>query len=404
MRFLFVLFGSLSALGALEIVLMRSFDHELWQTRWGKRLSVGWPVATLLVAFARFFTLGENTPLWVTQVLMALAAFLLVGLLASIMALVVVGMYKGIRKLHARVTKSSNNNSVAMNPSRRDFLKTGVSALPALAAVGSGFGVIGSMSDIRTFDLPLRFKNLPPELDGLRILHLSDLHLGPFLNLSDLESLAEDLAENSSKGPFDVVAVVGDIADDLELLPEALRIIKAIPSRYGHYATLGNHEYYRGIRQVRQAFDAGPIPLLVNEGLALTGLEPNSPNIFLGGADDPVTLGWNGDRDAFYQRAVENSFANASSEAFKLLLTHRPGAFDKAALAGIDLSLAGHTHGGQVGFLGRSMFDLITDELYLWGQYQKGESRLYTSSGVGHWFPFRLGCPAEAPTIILRRG
>jgi uncharacterized protein len=63
----------------------------------------------------------------------------------------------------------------------------------------------------------------------------------------------------------------------------------------------------------------------------------------------------------------------------------------------------GHTHGGQIGLFGRSAFEALAPELHLWGTYARGESRLYTTSGFGHWFPFRLGCPTEAPILELVR-
>jgi predicted MPP superfamily phosphohydrolase len=85
------------------------------------------------------------------------------------------------------------------------------------------------------------------------------------------------------------------------------------------------------------------------------------------------------------------------------MLSHRPAAFDAAAENGVDLTLAGHTHGAQVGLFGRSLLEPLWPEARLWGHYRQGVSQLYTSSGVGHWFPFRLGCPSEAPVIELRR-
>jgi uncharacterized protein len=85
-------------------------------------------------------------------------------------------------------------------------------------------------------------------------------------------------------------------------------------------------------------------------------------------------------------------------------MSHRPDAFDHAAVRGIDLTLAGHTHGGQIGMFGRSVFESYWPERYLWGRYERNGSQLYTSAGVGHWFPFRLGCPPEAPVIELTRG
>ena len=94
---------------------------------------------------------------------------------------------------------------------------------------------------------------------------------------------------------------------------------------------------------------------------------------------------------------------DAPSDAFKVLMSHRAKALDFADRFNVDLILAGHTHGGQIGFNRRSVFEnFLANEPYLWGKYKKGKTQLYTSSGVGHWFPFRIGCPAEAPIIVLK--
>ena len=67
------------------------------------------------------------------------------------------------------------------------------------------------------------------------------------------------------------------------------------------------------------------------------------------------------------------------------------------------MTLSGHTHGGQVAVAGRSVFEPLLPRSYLLGHYQAGESHLYTSAGLGHWLPFRLGCPCEGALITLRR-
>jgi predicted MPP superfamily phosphohydrolase len=74
-----------------------------------------------------------------------------------------------------------------------------------------------------------------------------------------------------------------------------------------------------------------------------------------------------------------------------------------AARNGVQLTLAGHTHGGQIGFNGRSLLYTINPEKYMWGLYEKGDDKLYVSAGAGHWFPYRIGCPAEIPLYVLRR-
>src|SRR5439155_13683097 len=115
---------------------------------------------------------------------------------------------------------------------------------------------------------------------------------------------------------------------------------------------------------------------------------------------------------------LEPSIAAAMGEAppeadFRLLLCHRPEGFGPATAEGFDLTLSGHTHGGQLGFLGRSVFEKLRPGVGWWGAYARarpaetkkpGPSRLYTTSGFGHWFPFRLGCPTEMPLLVLERG
>jgi predicted MPP superfamily phosphohydrolase len=104
------------------------------------------------------------------------------------------------------------------------------------------------------------------------------------------------------------------------------------------------------------------------------------------------------------RQSIGKSIKDSVSDEFKVLMSHRPRALDVAGEFGVDLILAGHTHGGQIGLNGRSVFEGVMKERYLWGKYQKGSAKLYTSSGVGHWFPYRLGCPAEAPIITLVKG
>ena len=103
------------------------------------------------------------------------------------------------------------------------------------------------------------------------------------------------------------------------------------------------------------------------------------------------------------QQSVERALDGASQAAFTVLLSHRAQAFDYAADLGTELTLSGHTHGFQMGLGGRSLFESLMPERYIWGHYSRGESQLYTTCGVGHWLPFRLGCPPEAPLIVLHK-
>jgi predicted MPP superfamily phosphohydrolase len=240
--------------------------------------------------------------------------------------------------------------------------------------------------------IPLTFRDLPAALHGLRILHLSDLHLGAGRTSADLGALLESLRPD----PPDLIVLTGDVADQLEELEAALELVTAFAPRLGVYAALGNHEYLNDIEQMLPAYQRSSVGLLVNE---TASVRIGDATLFLAGVDDPVFFG---PARPFYERCIADCAASAPADAFRLLLCHRPEGFEPAAKHGFHLTLSGHTHGGQVGLLGRSAFEVLFGMPYLWGQYRRGESRLYTTSGFGHWFPFRLNCPAEAPIITLK--
>jgi predicted MPP superfamily phosphohydrolase len=277
---------------------------------------------------------------------------------------------------------------------RRRFVTTAAGAFPAIAVGSATAGVLGSSSRTVFPEVPMLYPHLPPGLEGLRILHLSDIHLGYFVDLEDLEQTIMDAETKRA----DLVLVTGDVADDLSVLSEALRLIAGLRPRHGIYASIGNHEYYRGIEQVRRSFDSGPFPLMIDEG---TTLGINGAAVRISAADDPARTGRFND-PVFLRRSVERSVEGAPSDAFHMLMSHRPEGFDYAAAEGVDLTLSGHYHGGiQVGWGGRAIIQGFRPDKYYWGKYRKGESMLYTSGGLGHWFPFRLNCPPEAPIYVL---
>jgi predicted MPP superfamily phosphohydrolase len=281
------------------------------------------------------------------------------------------------------------------DPSRRHFIKVAASALPAIALGSVGTGMAKSFDEVKIPRIIFEFPGLDQDLEGFRILHLSDLHLGYYFQLPNLENTMV----NAETYQPNLILITGDVSDDLTLLPDALKLINQLKTTHGAFISLGNHEYIRGIDKAVRIFNDGPIPLLVNRGIQLR--QGNSV-LFIGGADDPKSL--RSDVMDFINATVRKTMQHAPEHSFKILMSHRPRALDVADNYGVDLILAGHTHGGQVGLNRRSVFEgLVGKEPYMWGKYRKGKSQLYTSSGLGHWFPFRLNCPAEAPLIILKR-
>lgn len=245
----------------------------------------------------------------------------------------------------------------------------------------------------RVVPVPLSFRELPPELDGFRILHLSDLHLGTGPSVADLRELLEGLRS----APPDLIALTGDVADKLEELEDALALVTDFAPRCGVYAVLGNHEYLNDIAHTLPVYRRSSVRLLINEAASIS---IDGATLVIAGVDDPVFVSR---PRPFFERAVAACARAASEALFKLLLCHRPEGFEAAARHGFQLTLSGHTHGAQLGIRGRSALEALFGVPYQWGQYQRGDSRLYTTSGFGHWFPLRLNCPAEAPLIVLER-
>ena len=398
MRMFFPLIFAGSAIflvGLFEVVLLRYLNRDWWRIRYIRLAAWGLPIFGTLMVLT--WAIGEfNAKDWLIYPGAILAVSTFVLEISLMLSLPISGLIHIIRRLIDRIARHVKpENAEAVDPNRRIFLKGLAAALPVITTTSGVTGVARSFEGIRLTEVPLSYENLPADLEGFKILHLSDLHLSHYVGLDDLSDVLLRAQEHAP----DLVVVTGDVADRLNLLPEAIDMITQLNAPYGAYASLGNHEYYRGIVQVKQSFDRSSIPLLVNGSV---NIEVSNARITVGGLDDPLRMGRK--NNEFFRRCLSETLDQSASGDFTLMMSHRPDALDEAAAAEVDLVLAGHTHGGQIGFAGRSVFDTFWPDRYLWGHYRMGRTQLYTSAGMGHWFPFRLGCPSEAPVIELRKG
>ncbi len=381
-------------LGFIEVLLLRFLNRPWWEKKWVRRAALFLPL--IGTGFVLAWGLSEYYKVtWLvtpSAALAALSAILLVGLMFS---LPVSGLIHLVQWLLSRRSQGDGREPAGeIDPRRRTVLKFSAVAVPVITTTMGISGVTRAFLSANVYRREMVFDDLPPELDGFRILHLSDLHLRHYVTLEDLETV---LLEAEPHRP-DLVLVTGDIADDLSMLPTALRMIDNLDPPHGSFACLGNHEYFRGITHVHRIHDASPVPLLVDEGIRV---KIGARHIHLGGIDDPRYLG--GATDDFFRTRLDGALKDSITDDFLVVMSHRPDAFDVAVEREVHLVLSGHTHGGQIGLGGRSLFEPIWSNKYLWGHYRRKNSHLYTSSGMGHWFPFRLGCPPEAPVIELRR-
>lgn len=378
-------------LGLVNLLLMWRANRIWWNNPAIRRWSMLLPLLGLV--FVAIWGFAEwNQLRWLAFPAMFLAGIVFVTESALLLSLPISGLIHFVNWLWDRLVRHKSGTDETVDTQRRRLLKSAAAAVPAATVALAIGGKISAFADIRVFLRPLAIPHLPDHLAGLRILQISDLHLRSYVNLDSIPPLIE------AARPFapDLVLLTGDIADDYRQLPDALRLIAELSPRLGCYATLGNHEYYRGAAEAISIYNRGPIPLFINEG---TRLQVGGGSLFLGGIDDPHTM-----RDLppdFFDSCLKTTLRTRSAGDFTVIMSHRPGVLDAAPDYGVGLSLAGHTHGGQMGFMGQSVFEPLMPDVYLWGEYRRQRSVLYTTCGAGHWFPFRLGCPAEAPVLEL---
>lgn len=296
-----------------------------------------------------------------------------------------------------RSAVSGTADSISREPlSRRQFLAR---ATYTYAAAGLGLSAYGIWSAERLPAVTRRtlvFDNLPPGLDGLRIAHLSDVHAG--IHMSG-EKMAAIVAHTNALNP-DLIVQTGDMIDiSQHFIPDYVRAFRDLHAPLGVVTVLGNHDRYTGedavvkcVRDAGQVFVRNGAHVIEHRGAALALL----------GIDDPRN--WRADDPQDEDLDAALGLTPPSSEAFRILLAHRPGAFDGAAPRGIPLTLAGHIHGGQfyLPVIGWSPGRLITK--YVMGHFTQGDSQLYVSRGLGVvGVPLRVFAPPEIALFELRR-
>nr|WP_092073392.1 metallophosphoesterase [Dendrosporobacter quercicolus]NSL48075.1 metallophosphoesterase [Dendrosporobacter quercicolus DSM 1736]SDM61572.1 hypothetical protein SAMN04488502_10610 [Dendrosporobacter quercicolus] len=316
-------------------------------------------------------------------------------LMGQIIVLLLSPVFYSAYRLAAAGTGKTSAASDTML-SRRRFLRAAGSMVP-LAALGiSTYGVYSGGSHIAVQRHQLFLPQLPAYLDKLKIAQLSDTHIGLFFSVAKLE---ETLAAVRREQP-DMLVITGDFLDDLSLLEPAMHQLSKLAGelKHGIYFSWGNHEYFRDINKIRQAFKATPVTVLANGShLIIDAKQP----FYILGVDYPWAergLDQIAKRKAMFEQAIKDVPENA----FKILLSHHPDFIDNAFSAGIPLTLTGHTHGGQIALFGQSLLPVTYQ--YMRGLYQHHNSYGYVSTGAGSWFPFRLGCPAEFAVFTLHCG
>ena len=280
-----------------------------------------------------------------------------------------------------------------VDATRRALLHTLTGAAAAAPFAIVGFGAIVERTDFQVTEVDIPIHGLHPDLENLRLVQLSDIHLSPFLSE---EEFARAVDAANELRPH-LMVVTGDlISVHNDPLDACLRQIRRLRSDAGVLGCLGNHETYAGVEDyaTERAARLG-IPFLRGE----------TRELHFGNAKLNIA-GLDYQRMSWHDHYLEGAERLIVPGALNLLLQHNPDVFPTAARQGWDLTLAGHTHGGQVNveILHQNLNVARFYTPFVRGLYRSGRSAIYVTRGIGTiGMPARIGAPPEITLIRLRK-
>jgi uncharacterized protein len=230
-------------------------------------------------------------------------------------------------------------------------------------------------------------RRLPQALDGFRIVQLSDIHHSRFTS----REIIERAVRTASSLQPDIIALTGDyISKDRQYAAPCAELLGRLRARHGVFAVLGNHDHWTDAALITDLFRAEGMTVLVNQGMRF---EKNGAAFWLAGTDDTMV----GLED------LPLALAGSQADEMKLLLAHNPIVLRRAARAGVDLVLSGHTHGGQVSLRPERGASGKPRRRVVKGLVREGETQIYVTRGLGTVvLPVRFGCPPEVSLLELR--
>ncbi|MBX3355712.1 MAG: metallophosphoesterase [Phycisphaeraceae bacterium] len=265
-------------------------------------------------------------------------------------------------------------------------------------------------------EITLHVPSWPERFEGLRIAHVSDFHLGELMPMPK----ALEIIERVDRAKPDLLACTGDVVDlEWRGAEPLLKAMGELRAPMGRYLVLGNHDHLDDPDALVRAARKRGLRVLQDEVDEARETKARSDALRVGGID------WGRTKRELKERVA------SLRERPDLLLAHNPKAFPAAVRLGIPLTLAGHTHGGQVGLPDRAVraprprdeSARGTPEVVLpepagahrsvparerlrslrKGLYAQGDSRLFVNVGAGSWFPARVNCPAEILLLTVKR-
>lgn len=262
-----------------------------------------------------------------------------------------------------------------------------VVVITALTVTAIGFINARRVAQVVRIDIPLA--GLSASLAGFTIVQISDIHVGPTIKGNYVAAIVERVNDLGA----DLIAITGDVVDgSVSQLSSHTAHLAGLKARHGAFIVTGNHEYYSGALEWMAEFNSLGIRGLMNEHVTI---EHDGSHLIIAGVTDYSAHVFD-----ISQRSDPVAALNGSPQGIhKILLAHQPRSAPAAALAGFDLQLSGHTHGGQ--FWPWNLF-VSLQQPFTAGLHRLDKLWVYTSRGTGYWGPpKRFGAPSEITLLRL---
>ena len=309
--------------------------------------------------------------------------------LYALLTLLTLGSLLSVYRLTRRLLKAACHLEPE-SPERRRFLAQTIAIGASAVTVGvSAYGSWRAFEPAVVSELGVGIRNLPRGLDGLKIVQISDIHLGDILQVD----FFRDLIERCNALKPDLVALTGDLVDgSVPQLGSTAAELMRLKTRFGTFFCTGNHEYYSGDVAWVEALTRMGVVVLRNRHVSVG---EGAVSLDLIGVDD-----WGQRRlrtGGGYNLA--KALEGRNPERASVLLAHQPTSFPDAVNHALGLQLSGHTHNGQL-----FPFTLLAKAVhpYCVGHYQRADTHLYVNRGAGFWGPaMRVGSPPEITALTL---
>ncbi|KAA3614130.1 MAG: metallophosphoesterase [Calditrichaeota bacterium] len=317
-------------------------------------------------------------------------------------------IYFLIRKLVTQVQTKSNAEKRTIT--RRKFLTQVGIVTAGIPFLSLFYGIVYGRFDFTVRKLKLKFKSFPKEMNGLKVVQISDFHIGSFLGKKKTIDEAVDLINQQHA---DILLFTGDFVNNVSTeVDEFIESLKNLKARIGKFSVLGNHDYGEYVRwpSVEEKKKNLNRLIKIQQDIGFDLLLNESRTIELNGANFELLGVENWGLPPFPQYGdLEKTLSGSNSESFQILMSHDPTHFS-AQVAGktnIDLTLSGHTHGAQFGIEipGWRWSPVNLRYKYWGGLYEEANQKIYVNTGIGFiGFPGRVGMPPEITVFEIEQG